>query len=110
MEMLKQTLHEAEFMEILEIMKELSPEERNQTALLMGYAPETAGRIMTTEYVYYNQKTLIKDALENLRTIAKDKETIYILYVTNDKRKLEGVITGLLIYFVCVNLFLSGLL
>ncbi|MCL2558855.1 MAG: magnesium transporter [Turicibacter sp.] len=61
--------------------------------LLMGFAPETAGRLMTPEYVRLRGEWTAGEALEKVRAIAKDKETIYTLFVTDDKRKLEGVIS-----------------
>jgi len=71
----------------------LNKEDREDVNLLMGFAPETAGRLMTPEYVRLSKEWTAGTALEKLRTIAKEKETIYTLYVTDEKRKLEGVIT-----------------
>jgi len=71
----------------------LSPEERQATNLLMGYEPQKAGRIMTPEYVHLHGNMTASEALEAVKQIAKDKETIYTLYVVNDSRKLDGVLT-----------------
>ncbi|HHU43785.1 MAG: magnesium transporter [Bacillota bacterium] len=73
------------------LLAKLSPEERESTALLMGYEQETAGRIMTTEYVSLKKHLTIKQALKRIRDEAEEKETIYTIYVTNDSRVLEGV-------------------
>jgi len=69
----------------------LNKEDREDVNLLMGFAPETAGRLMTPEYVRLRKEWTAALALEKLKTIAKEKETIYTLYVTDEKRKLEGV-------------------
>ena len=71
----------------------ISPEEREATNLLMGYKPETAGREMTTEYISLQKEMTVAQALEKVRRQAKDKETIYTLFVTDSKKKLEGVVT-----------------
>ena len=71
----------------------LNKEDSDDVNLLMGFAPETAGRLMTPEYVRLRKEWTAGEALEKLRTIAQEKETIYTLYVTDEKRKLEGVIS-----------------
>ena len=71
----------------------LSSEERAMTNMLMGYKPETAGRIMTPEFVRVSQNLTVAEALEKVRSVAKDSETIYTIYITDDQRKLEGVIS-----------------
>jgi len=71
----------------------LSSEERQITNALMGYQPETAGRIMTPEYISLRREMTADEALAKVRTQAKDKETIYTLFVTDNSKKLEGVLT-----------------
>jgi magnesium transporter len=75
------------------LLDQLSPEERNATALLLGYKPDTAGRIMTPEYVSLREGWTIEQALEQLRRLANDRETIYYLYVIDDARYLRGVLS-----------------
>ena len=75
------------------LINSLSAEERKSTNLLMGYAPETAGRIMTTEYISLNKEMTVEAALDKIRNQAEDTETVYTLYITNPRRKLEGVIS-----------------
>jgi len=81
------------------LINALSPEERASTNLLMGYAPETAGRVMTTEFISLKRDMTVEQALEKVSAQAKDKETVYTLFVTDESKKLEGVLTlkGLLI-------------
>lgn len=74
-------------------LEQLSPEERAATALLLGYKPDTAGRIMTPEYVSLREAWTVAYALEQLRHLAHDRETIYYLYVTDDERYLKGVLS-----------------
>jgi len=81
------------------IINSLSPEERHITNLLLGYKDETAGRIMTTEYISLRQNMTVEQALEKVSQQANEKETVYTLFVTDANKKLEGVLTlkGLLI-------------
>ncbi|MCL1881278.1 MAG: magnesium transporter [Oscillospiraceae bacterium] len=81
------------------LIASLSPEERDSTNLLMGYAPQTAGRIMTTEFISLRRDMTVEQALEKISIQAEDKETVYTLFVTDSEKKLEGVLTlkGLLI-------------
>jgi len=75
------------------ILESLSPEERETTNLLMGYEPQTAGRVMTTEYISLKKDLSRNQALDKICKLAKEKETIYTLFVTDNERKLEGVLT-----------------
>ncbi|MCL2425615.1 MAG: magnesium transporter [Oscillospiraceae bacterium] len=75
------------------LINSLSAEERESTNVLMGYAAQTAGRIMTTEYISLNREMTVESALEKIRNQADDKETVYTLYITSPRRRLEGVIS-----------------
>jgi magnesium transporter len=71
----------------------LSPSEREATNLLMGYEEKTAGRIMTPEYVRLRKDMTVSEAIQKIKITARDKETIYQLYITDEARKLEGVLS-----------------
>ena len=75
------------------LLSQLSPEERAATSVIMGYEAETAGRIMTTEFITLRREMTAAMALEKVRQQASDKETVYTLYVTDNAKKLEGVLT-----------------
>jgi len=75
------------------LMASLSPNEREMTNLLMGYEAQTAGRIMTPEYVRISKDLTATQALEKVKINAVEKETIYTIYITDNKRKLEGVLS-----------------
>ena len=81
------------------LIDSLSPEERKITNVLMGYEDETAGRIMTTEFISLRRDMTVEQALEKVSAQAGEKETVYTLFVTDEAKKLEGVLTlkGLLI-------------
>ncbi len=71
----------------------LTPEERAATALLLGYGENTAGRIMTPEYIDLKSFFTVGQALEKIRRVGLDKETIYYSYVTDEKRRLIGIVS-----------------
>ena len=67
---------------VRQLLSELSPDERKVTAELLGYRSETAGRLMTTEYIALKENQTAAMALDIVRRRARDTETIYSLYVT----------------------------
>ncbi|MCL2200284.1 MAG: magnesium transporter, partial [Defluviitaleaceae bacterium] len=71
----------------------ISAEERKITNELMGYKAETAGRIMTTEFIRLGREMTAAEALEKVRKQAQGMETVYALYVTDSAKMLEGVIS-----------------
>ena len=75
------------------LLVELSPAERRVTAQLLGYAPETAGRLMTTEYIDLKEFHSAAQALTIVRRRARETETIYSLYVTDGQRHLTGILS-----------------
>jgi len=75
------------------MLASLSHEEREMTNLLLGYELQTAGRIMTPEYVSLSKELTAEQALERVKSFAIEKETIYTLYITDTSMKLEGVLS-----------------
>ena len=76
------------------ILRNTKGEERSQINELLGYPKDTAGTIMTTEYVRFVRDMTVEAALSHLRSVAIDKETIYTCYVTDKSRHLEGIVTA----------------
>jgi len=75
------------------LLAELSPAERRVTAQLLGYEAETAGRLMTTEFIDLKEFHSAAQALEIVRRRARDTETVYSLYVTDGSRHLTGILS-----------------
>ena len=75
------------------LVEQLSPKERQATALLLGYEADTAGRIMTPEYISLKETLTVSETLERIRSLAKVTETIYYLYVTDAARSLKGIVS-----------------
>ena len=61
---------------------------------ILKYPKDSAGSIMTTEYVSLRQELTVKEAFEKIRATAIDSETIYTCYVTDNTKELIGFITA----------------
>jgi len=76
--------------ELLDLME---AEEAKEVKELLAYPDDSAGGIMTTEYVAILEDATAGRALEVLREVALDVETIYYIYVINCRNQLAGVIS-----------------
>jgi len=74
------------------LVTKLSPEERKKTALLRGYEQETAGRVMTPDYLSLNKNMTVNQAIEKVRTSDVHRDTLTTLYVTDESRVLIGIV------------------
>ena len=70
----------------------LSPNERRLTSTLLGYPEDSAGRLMSPEVASLRAGMTVGDALDRLRRIGRASETIYALPVTDDRRRLVGML------------------
>ena len=71
------------------------PETREQINRILRYPKDSAGSIMTTEYVRLNKNMSVADAFARIRRVGYEKETIYTCYVTESDRTLVGVVTAM---------------
>lgn len=76
------------------ILRNTDSETRKQINELLKYPKDSAGSVMTTEFVYFSREITVKEAFERIRKIGLVKETVYTCYVT-EARKLLGVVTVL---------------
>ncbi len=74
------------------ILAQANPEMRNSINQILRYPENSAGSIMTIEYVSLKENMTVGQSLKQIRTQGVDKETIYTCYVT-DNRKLVGLVT-----------------
>ena len=75
------------------VMRTATPATRNLINQYLKYPENSAGSIMTAEFVDLKKYMSVREAFARIRKIGEDKETIYVCYVTSAKRKLEGVVT-----------------
>ena len=75
------------------ILQNVTPEARKTVNELLKYPEDSAGSIMTTEFVRLKQDMTVDEAFSLIRKVAFDKETIYTCYVTDRNSHLIGVVT-----------------
>ncbi|MDD5923951.1 MAG: magnesium transporter [Clostridia bacterium] len=75
------------------ILDHTTPEMRLEINQILKYPKDSAGSIMTTEYVSLKRDMTVQEAFTRIRRTAIDKETVYTCYVTEKDRKLIGVVT-----------------
>jgi magnesium transporter len=70
---------------VKELIKLLDPEERRVTLALLGYPEGSVGRLMTPDYIAVQVDWTVQEVLEYIREVGKERETIDVIYVVNDK-------------------------
>lgn len=75
------------------IMPAIDPEERADIRRLSGYAENTAGAIMTSDFITLPAEATAEQCIDKLRREASDKETIYYAYVLDAHEKLIGFVS-----------------
>ena len=75
------------------ILRQANPEMRKMINEILNYPEDSAGSIMTTEYVSLRPKMTVEEAFKRIRRTGVDKETVYTCYVTGDDRTLLGFIS-----------------
>jgi magnesium transporter len=75
------------------VLKNTNEGLRTQINQLLNYPEDSAGSIMTVEYVDLKREMTVKEAIQHIKKSAVDKETIYTCYVMGANRKLEGVVS-----------------
>ena len=78
---------------VTHLLSGVAPEKRQELNRLLNYPEDSAGSLMTTEFVSLREAETVGEALAYLRQVAADKETIYQCYVVKDGRILVGVIS-----------------
>lgn len=74
------------------ILKVAPKDLRKDINQLLNYKENTAGSLMTTEFIEMRDSTNVKDAISTIRDIGKDAETIYTIFVKDNKRTLVGTV------------------
>ena len=78
---------------VKKILLNAKEEERNLINQFLKYPPDSAGSIMTIEYVDLKKTMTVRRALDHIKETGLDKETVYTCYVTDKNRKLEGIVS-----------------
>ena len=75
------------------VLQNTKPETRKLINQFLNYPDNSAGSVMTAEYVGLKKNMTVEQAFAYIRKYGVDKETIYTCYVMDEKRRLEGVVT-----------------
>lgn len=78
---------------VTRILNAVDSSKRNSINLLLNYPDDSAGSIMTTEYVSLHQSMTVKEAMSHIKQVGIHKETIYTCYVL-ERRKLIGIVSA----------------
>ncbi|MCR5293949.1 MAG: magnesium transporter [Lachnospiraceae bacterium] len=77
---------------VRKILKNASPETRADINHLLRYPEDSAGSVMTVEYVELRESMTVEGAIKRIKRIGLDSETINICYVVDDQRVLRGTV------------------
>lgn len=75
------------------VMRTATPETRKLINQYLKYPENSAGSIMTAEFIDLKKYMNVRESFARIRRIGADKETIYTCFVTSADRKLEGIVT-----------------
>ncbi len=78
---------------VKKILRHVDSETRRMINQVLNYPKDSAGSIMTMEYVDLKRGMTVEQAFERIRRTGVEKETIYTCYVTDSRRKLLGIVT-----------------
>ncbi|ARC83248.1 magnesium transporter [Clostridium argentinense CDC 2741] len=78
---------------VKKVLKNTKEGKRRLINTFLNYPDNSAGSIMTIEYVRLRKEMTVKEAVDHIKRTGLNKETIDTCYVTNEKRKLEGVLS-----------------
>lgn len=92
------------------VLATATDEERKLINQFLNYPENSAGSLMTIEYVDLKKEMTVKQALEHIKKNGVDKETIYTCYVLNEKRKLEGIVSLRKLVLADEELLISGIM
>ncbi len=77
---------------VKKILANASPEQRKDINHLLQYPDDSAGSVMTVEFVDLREDMTVQDAIDRIRKIGLDSETINVCYVLDNKRVLKGTV------------------
>ncbi len=75
------------------ILRQSDPQTRSEINKILNYPKDSAGSIMTIEYVDLKTHMTVAEAFDRIRKTGVDKETVYTCYVTDQNRHLLGIAT-----------------
>ena len=74
------------------VLKACPKDMRNDVNRLLNYKDDTAGSIMTTEYIEMKENVTVREAIDTIREKGRDAETVYTVFVRDNRRTLTGTV------------------
>ncbi|MDA8433390.1 MAG: CBS domain-containing protein [Nitrospiraceae bacterium] len=78
---------------VKEILESIEKEDAEDIQELLGHEEDTAGGLMTNEFIAYSPEMTVQDALTRFKAEAREVENVYYIYVVDKEEKLNGVIS-----------------
>lgn len=76
-----------------EIREHMDQKERDEVEDLLQYDPETAGGLMSPDFMYLDEEMVVSDAIKSVQKRSEEKEMVFYLYITHGDYKLSGVVS-----------------
>lgn len=76
-----------------ELLSEMETEASNDVRELMRYPENSAGSIMSTDYISFNENATVEETIKELRKLKPESDTIYYLYIVNASEKLVATVS-----------------
>ena len=76
-----------------EIRAHMQTEEREEVEELLKYDPETAGGIMSPDFMYLDENLTVEEAIKKVQKRSEEKEMVFYLYITHGEGQLAGVLS-----------------
>ena len=86
-------LNELSKPKVASLLTLMNKDKANEIKALLHYEEDTAGGIMTTEFISLKSTTPVKEALIHVKEQAPDAETIYVIFAVNEDEQLVGVLS-----------------
>ena len=77
--------------ELFESLEKVDPQAAAEVEALAKWPDDSAGGLMTTDYLAVPPNLTISDVIERIRTVGAEAETVYYIYVIDDQKRLIGV-------------------
>ncbi|GAB4339738.1 MAG: magnesium transporter [Desulfobulbaceae bacterium] len=77
----------------VEIQTHMEVEDRHEVEELLKYHPETAGGIMSTDFMYLDEDLTVEEAIRKVQKRSEEKEMVFYLYITHGDGQLAGVLS-----------------
>ncbi|MBR3693574.1 MAG: magnesium transporter [Erysipelotrichales bacterium] len=95
---------------VKKVLQAASEEQRSEINMLLSFAPNTAGSMMSTDYLELDAMDTVSEAIKKIKRQGKVAETISFCYIVNRKHRLVGAIALRDILFAPVNSYIEDLM